>query len=550
VTPSPESTGAEPRCGSRFFLAALILVALAVGGLLCALGAVAQRAFGHDTFILLDGAWRVLQGQRPQVDFHTTLGPVTFMILSLGMRIVGPTAGGLGCANGLLFIVIALWAWSLSRARMSPGLSFLSALCAAFTAAGVSCYGYGYLHIPYTGYAAIYNRYGEAFTALIVIEALWPLRPGAGPRHALLGGFSSGAALVILFFLKLNFFGMAVIGIVAGALLVPYRRSRWTGLLLGLAVAGALMLAYLRFDFRAIGFDVVMSAHARLERTRSEWPRILHAFLFTVAQIYLLLVLWAVAPAPASGSRGWLGPKWVQALKLAYLVLAQLAFHWSNGQLFSSTLLAWGALLILSGRNAPAPAPSGDSPPAPRRGWGPAWLVAVVPIGLVLASNFASLGYATLYRVVSARKVPPQHRFASESMSSLLGFAPDEVAEINDGLELLRRHSGAQDRILAFSYNNPFSFALRRPSPTGDSVWWDDNGSYAPSFHPDPVKVFANVEVVLMPRQEVPGSATQRMLKTYGAELARQFQRVAETERWLLYRRNPADAAPAPPPGA
>jgi len=536
------------RSPKNLFLALTVIV-LVTGGALWAIGASVQRAYWLDDLIMLDGAWRVLQGYRPHLDFHTTLGPLTFIMIAGGMKLVGPCVSAIACTNSILFAVISFWAWGLSRPRMSALSSFLSALCAGLTVAGTSCFGYGYLNIPYTGYAALYNRYGEAFTALVLIEALWPLRqPGPGWR-ASLGGFSTGAALALLFFLKINFFGVALLGILTGAILVPFERGRWIGLVTGLLLTSAIMLTYLRFDVLAIGNDLSMAVLARLGREGSQWPRILHALNFTLVQVYLLICLWWLAPIPARASRTWLNPKAEQALLVGYVLAAQLLLLWSNGQIFSSTLFAWGALLLLDrGDVSPGTGKSsGQAVTVTSSSRWPAWLIAAVPIGLVIFANITSIALSTGLRLTTFRRTTVEQKFASPSMSDLLGVAPSEVAAVNEGFELVRRWTGPRDRVLALQYVNPFSFGLLRPSPTGDSVWWDEHATYSPSHHPDPGKVFSNVDAVVVPVKDADAGDTARLIKIYGEELLRYFKRTAESEHWILYRRAQASTNGYPP---
>src|SRR5258706_16443599 len=45
-----------------------------------AIGFVPVVIYTHDLFIPLDGAWRVLNGQGPHVDFATSLGAVFYLI--------------------------------------------------------------------------------------------------------------------------------------------------------------------------------------------------------------------------------------------------------------------------------------------------------------------------------------------------------------------------------------------------------------------------------------------------------------------------------------
>jgi hypothetical protein len=45
--------------------------------------------YGQDTFIMFDGGWRVLNGQRPSIDFYSAFGPVSYLLTALGMALSG-----------------------------------------------------------------------------------------------------------------------------------------------------------------------------------------------------------------------------------------------------------------------------------------------------------------------------------------------------------------------------------------------------------------------------------------------------------------------------
>src|ERR1035438_1372010 len=54
------------------------------------------RIYGHDIFIALDGAWRVVNGQRPAIDFFAQMGPAYYLLHAAGLRLAGNAAIGLG----------------------------------------------------------------------------------------------------------------------------------------------------------------------------------------------------------------------------------------------------------------------------------------------------------------------------------------------------------------------------------------------------------------------------------------------------------------------
>jgi hypothetical protein len=48
------------------------------------IGAVPTTIDGHDIFVPLEVGWRVMNGQRPHVDFTSAYGPLLFMLSAMG----------------------------------------------------------------------------------------------------------------------------------------------------------------------------------------------------------------------------------------------------------------------------------------------------------------------------------------------------------------------------------------------------------------------------------------------------------------------------------
>src|SRR5512143_133891 len=84
------------------------------------IGSVPTRIFGHDNFFLLENGWRVVNGQRPHVDFASPWGPVTVLIAGLGLTLSGFTVDGIGYGNAIFGLLIGLWSYRLVRDRLEP----------------------------------------------------------------------------------------------------------------------------------------------------------------------------------------------------------------------------------------------------------------------------------------------------------------------------------------------------------------------------------------------------------------------------------------------
>src|ERR1700683_1952307 len=100
---SPDAT----RRRSRLLAVLLLLVWLAVA----IVGVPRLRMFGHDVFVSLDGGWRVLNGERPQVDFYAQMGPVYYLLHAAGLWLAGNNARGLGYGSALATTLISFWAF-------------------------------------------------------------------------------------------------------------------------------------------------------------------------------------------------------------------------------------------------------------------------------------------------------------------------------------------------------------------------------------------------------------------------------------------------------
>jgi hypothetical protein len=130
-------------------MASLVVLMLTVGFPLI-------RNAPWDIMIQLDGAWRIIHGQKLNVDFAPLIPPLTVLIDSFGMRLTGAKALSILYANIILFIVLTPWAWKIARDRLSAVNAFLfsifigSLLIAPRFLASKSPY--------FTSYAMLYNR--------------------------------------------------------------------------------------------------------------------------------------------------------------------------------------------------------------------------------------------------------------------------------------------------------------------------------------------------------------------------------------------------------
>jgi hypothetical protein len=255
------------------------LVSLSVLGFLTSLafmiGFVPVNRYSHDLFIPLDGAWRILNGQRPHADFSTVLGPVYYLVEAAGIALAGGTAKGLAYASILMSTVLGAWAYLVCRKRLKSGVAI-----------GYTVFVFVLAYAPivlgdpdptWRTYALVYTRWGFGLMCILLVESV------VAERMSFLSGVSTGAICALLLFLKVNFFPIALV--LAGiSLLLRWDGPRARGLLTGILLVAVPMVVYLRFDVAAMWHDLEMVAAGRgasvsilkvLSLAESNWPTFL-----------------------------------------------------------------------------------------------------------------------------------------------------------------------------------------------------------------------------------------------------------------------------------
>ena len=96
--------------------AVLILVICAATAFI---GAVHTRIFGHDVFIVFDAGWRVLNGQRPDVDFSPSMGPLLALLAAAGLKLAHNSANGIGYMSAIVGAIVGGWSYAIGRRRMA-----------------------------------------------------------------------------------------------------------------------------------------------------------------------------------------------------------------------------------------------------------------------------------------------------------------------------------------------------------------------------------------------------------------------------------------------
>ena len=228
--------------------AALIALSVAKGFI----GAGPIRAYTHDSWVFLDGAWRIMNGQLPHRDFYSALGFLCYMPTLIGLQF-SRGASAINWGQCLLGCVITLLSVPLVLKRMRQPFSVL--YCVALTVITISPFSIGEFFTVGTQ-AVFYNRMGYALLGIILAECACPSGDERPWGSEFRGGLLIGSIIGFAFFLK---FTVAVFGLLLIFTTIPVRpqsRGRWLGMGSSILIAVTAGLAYLQFNVSALLGDL------------------------------------------------------------------------------------------------------------------------------------------------------------------------------------------------------------------------------------------------------------------------------------------------------
>jgi hypothetical protein len=524
------------------FIVALVLVC----GLSAFIGVAAPLgSFAHDTFFFLDNAYRVAQGQVPHRDFSSAWGPVMFLIDAAGLWMSGMRPAGFGYANAVFGVLIAIWAFLIVRPRWSSanacavGIYTLLLVTAPFPL-GIHPFDFGY--------AMSYNRYGYALFGIIMMDCAADVPSTQSESRQRIGGaISTGMALGLLVFLKISYAFVATPFIAALMICGSAGRvRRIIGLSSGFAIVTVLVLCYLRFDIADMSQDLAIAAAAR--RLSLHLLRPVAPLDLVQAALILASAVGLIYGARTGGERAARlhGASFaLLTLGAGYLLLIsnqQANTFPLNGYAIIGLVAAYEPLLTRRLLKWP-----GVSPDFPRI------LLVVACILPFCILNAISLAGAAVEREwpLTANVIPL--KFPESGTSLLLrlvtGARQTETAgagyveAVDDGVALLRRHSGDRDGVLTFDEFNPFNYLLDRPSPRGGFAAAAYNYIFSDAAHPTAERFFGDTAYVLVRKYKQGGpdilenDDVAALMRLYGSELRSLFTMVEETGHWTLWRR-------------
>jgi len=506
--------------------------------------------YANDFMVFVDGANRILNGQVPNREFHTPLGPLAFLLPAFGWW----AGGSLGtmmpvatAAFALIFVPLLIYVVS-SRLPLGWALAFglfMVLLVAVPLNPGEPP--------DRTSFAMFYNRFCWAVLSTLFLMVL-PPKPALG--RVSLDALVIAALLLLMFYLKVSY---AAIGLVFVAALCLLRGKR-TAALLGLGLtAGAVLVVELFWSQTAVYIGDIRSAAAASGTVRGTFFTLARSILDNFADYVLIGGMLLVALLRDARTE--------YLLAVLFMTVGGLLLINQNAQQTEVITLLPAALVA-----AFAPARDGTRGD---RGW-PGLIGALVLAALVIpagAMNISTLGY----EVVKAAQGPGDAPF-DEQLDGLVtlegslrdmkpgaqvledvyrtGSADLEtvnmlrharyrqpvgqteyIRSLKDAVRMLRSEPKLGGRVYTLDMPNPLNALAGRTAPVGLDAWNHLGRTFSPDHYRDPTATFANVDVVMVPKLPVELATFQVLRTLYGPYIETHYELVAESTYWRGYRR-------------
>ncbi len=542
-------------------LLALLCLRLALAGL------TVQTAFPWSATILLDGAARIADGQVPYRDFHTPVGFTYLGLLAVCLRLAHGLPHALATFSACAGLLTGALAWWVGVRRCAPPLAAAVALGIGMLAASPAFLAYGPLDLSYGGH------YSRLSWSLFFVVALYAAGPAcaAGRRAELLEAAAIGACLGLLAGTKFTYLlaGLAVVGLAWWQRSPGWRTplSMLAGVVaavaVGLEVSGASLGGYLR-DCGLVGSSASLLSLLLVSRHNLD---VLGLGLIAVAA----LLTW---PAHRQGWRLSAARPLPDAFLMALAVLGLgLGLSATNGNEQVSPVYAL-VLIILA---VPAAAPVAGMATAAGARHAPLLIAAAVSTALAVrlampiaigpyAANVAPLGtlaagpWKGLAFLPGGDLAPQRDQLWTYLSREPRGMLCNAWYDwLRDGETILRSRVGAGERVLCMDFLNPFPYALQRPAPLGDHLYWHFGRNVGRASAPRPETLFASVDWVMIPKVPIFREVTHDKCDLYGdwikahyreliltrvgdhyEEVQTQDARLIGSEWWTCYQRRPA----------
>jgi hypothetical protein len=512
-----------------------------------------------DVFTLLNGGYRIYEGQAPSTDFSNPIGPLVYGLTSLGMHLQhSPSLAAVTYGQVIFLVIASALAWMVTWKRLPAMYAAAFTVFVAFLAVSVRPLGYS---PSTTTYAMLYNRDGWLLYSILLLLVLLGRREPPTKRSRVVDGLLMGLILGLLFYDKITFFlaGLVAVGLGLALSAVPRSPRLGAAALAGFAAVGVVMQVAFGLHSTAYIKDLLTAAEVQAAGQRTGMLAHTIFWIAPVAVLSVLLVGGLLVTTRRRGepTRGIVYLSLATAYVLGSSVLISAGDASEKGELPTLVVIP---LLLVAFLEPKLPRWAGGSSTDRGGTWPVPWsrllliglaLLMVGSAGRIAGEDSLGLAKAISYRGYDARP-PATQQFSADSLRDFVIPADTQYqtayrtanalpAMIDNGLSLLRQNIRPGDTVFTLAYTDPFSMALGLPLSHCGPLWWDLGYDFDQTHHPTAECAIGTANWVIIPRMVPNQGCCQEtvsvMLSIYSDYLSQHYKNVQQTSDWILLRR-------------
>ncbi|HEX8532560.1 MAG TPA: hypothetical protein VF662_00165 [Allosphingosinicella sp.] len=509
-----------------------------------------QAQIASDLWLFLDSGYRLLQGQVPNRDFGTPLGPLTYVLLAAGLGLSGSIGGMVPVATGLFVIALLPLTIYSSQTRLPLGIALLFGIYILILA--IAPFFIGDV-APKPTHAMFYNRFGWATLSLLFLFLL-PRRGGFG--NSGIDAVVMAACVALLFYLKITFAAVAAAFLV-GLIWFPHSRRSAIGALL--LTAATLLLVELFWGGTANYLSDIRSAARATGAVRDGSVGLAASIINNIHGSYLFAAVLLIA---------WLrGARWDYLFICFCMGAAGIVLDRHNSQGPGILTYVPGALAALL-----APRRGGAAAAFPHMGTAGALLAGALFIPMAASA----LGNLLFHAWKATHMSTPQYAgtivdgmivmepaTSTQTLAKAQGLRaakrdcgpiepgllinPDRppvetghdmvVPVVEDAVRLLAANPALGGTVMGFDTAEPFNAILHRPPPRTGVSFVDADITISETVHPKAEDLYGDVDVLLVPKMPWKFGTFRLLEQLYGDYVRQHFVLADRSSCWDAYRR-------------
>lgn len=501
---------------------AMIVVAVAaVCALLLALpGETVTTKYLNDLFIFLDGVHRVVEGQVPNRDFHTALGPLVYYAPAAGYWLSGSFGGAMPTGMALLVLALAPAAAHVLSSRLRPAVAIPLGIYLMLIAAVPINLGES---IASLSFAMFYNRIGWSALGLLLVMHL---RPGHPRRHqGLIDAVCAAFLILLMLYIKISY-GLVGLGFLT-LMLFDSRQRGWAATAFAVILVAGLTIELLWGGTASHAADLLLASRVSGSvESADKFAAVLFNNLadYVIFAIFTALALW-------------------RTRNLRDVLF--LGFCAGSGyMLMTQNFQNWGIVTLAAGAAVAAEAAARKDSHEANHHRGSvtagAQLLLLAFLLPTMVHNAAALGLHAGLASLKLGEPVPLANFNRIRLVRLWSEGDYPVfsrylASLEDGAQALANLDRTANHVHVLDFVGPFSAGLGLKSPRGDSTWhhWGrtvNEENYLPAS-----MLLRDVQVVMVPKWPIEAYTAQGLQRLYSEYLDEHFELAEETTDWKVY---------------